>query len=169
MHRGRRITLNFGGRTLMAELSGILGIVPRFALVECKREQGGAADWGQFKLSGLHRGVSRSRFLAPRPYCHADRRDKRGGDPAHGGFRAVRSAIGGRHVAVRQRRHRSHRRRGRTFSAAGTATDHRTRTWPRMAIYRNDDSDRRGNFVARRRNELGDRPLADGDRDISAA
>ncbi len=58
--------------------------------------------------------------------------------------------------------HRSCRRRGRTFSAARTAANHLTHTGTRIPIYCKDYSGRRGNSGTRRRDELGDRPLADG-------
>ena len=52
--------------------------------------------------------------------------------------------------------------RDRTLSAAGTAANHLAHAGTRIPIYWNDYFDRRGNSIARRRNELGDRPLADG-------
>ena len=68
----------------------------------------------------------------------------------HAMDRAVRSAFGGAHVAMRKRRRRSSRRRGRTFSAARQAANHLAHAGTRIPIYWNDYFDRRGNSVARR-------------------
>ena len=102
--------LNFGGRTF-----GQLRHRPRIRLGgRCEPEQGGAGNRRQPKLSQTDRSRWRGRFLASRSECHGDRRERRGGDPAYGEYRAIRFAFGGAHVAMRKRRRRSSRRRGRT-------------------------------------------------------
>jgi hypothetical protein len=116
--------------------------------IDCNRSSAESIDAG---------GAAGSWRLAPEHHS-----DRRGGLSAHGGYRAVRSAFGGPHVVMRKARHRSCHRRGRTYSAARTATKHLTHAGTRIPIYWNAYSDRRGNSVARRRDELGDRPLADG-------
>lgn len=74
--------LNFGGRTF-----GQLRHRPRIRLGgRCEPPQGGAGNRRQPKVSRIDRSRWRGRFLAPRPECHGDRRDKRGGDPAYGDF-----------------------------------------------------------------------------------
>jgi hypothetical protein len=58
----------------------------------------------------INRCRSRGRLLASRREYHGDRGDRRGGHPARGGYRAVRSAFGGPHVAMWKARRRSCRR-----------------------------------------------------------
>jgi hypothetical protein len=143
VRHGLRLFLNFGGRAF-----GQLRHRPRIRLGgRCEPEQGGAGNRRQPKLSRINRSRWRGRFLASRSECHGDRRERRGGDPAYGGYRAIRSAFGGAHVAMRKRRRRSSRSRGRTFSAARPAANHLAHAGARIPIYWNDYFDRRGNSV----------------------
>ncbi len=61
----------------------------------CEPEQGRAGSRRQSKFRRINRCRWRGGFPASRPRYHGDRRDSRGGHPAHGGYRAVRSAFGG--------------------------------------------------------------------------
>jgi hypothetical protein len=85
----RWCVMDFGGRAF-----GQLWHRPRIRLGgRCEPEQGGAGNRRQPKLSRIDRSRWRGRFLASRSECHGDRRERRGGDPAYGGYRAIRSAL----------------------------------------------------------------------------
>jgi hypothetical protein len=115
---------------------------------------GGGFSGNPGTAAGFATADDTNRTTAP-----GDRRDWKGG-PALGGYRTVQPAFGG--PAKQIARHRSCRRRGSTFSAVGTAAKQITHVGTRIAIYGNAYSEQRENLVAWRRDELGDRPVADG-------